>query len=232
MHHWYINKTAFPWQFAQFSFRSPALSELVLDEEWVLVFSWHLHQPFTYKNYMCCWSLRSTSPLEVNQLKYFFRYKRDASWVPLIQATEYHHNPYFSIPFDWTELHNEYVTTHIDTVRKDAQEQLSQWIIAVQCIETAVSMAQVTLYIINETPWIASLEEYCTDELLTTVRDVKVKTKRRAMGELLEELHDASLSLDSSISDWKTLLKRFLQSRFWEEEAKHYEIILQQLQIV
>lgn len=232
MHHWYINKTAFPWQFAQFSFRSPALSETFLDESSILMISWHLHQPFTHKNYVCCGSLWSTSPLEVNQMKYCFVLSRKNNQSISLEATEVHVNPYISLPFSWEQVSLDHIHDHIVTVRKDSGVVLQDWNFTVSIKDQKIDLSKATVFVLNEDTSSSDLQEYCNETVLKTVRDVKIKTKRRAMGELLEELHDASLSLDDSISDWKILLRRFLISRYWEEEAKQYETLLQTMKIV
>lgn len=228
MHHRYTNKTSFPWQFAQFSYRSPALSEFFMDDWNISLISGHLHQPFAYKNYLCCWSLWSTSPLETNQLKYFFVMHKDLS----VTAKEYHHNPYISFDFSWEQLENTAVMNAIQSVRNESQKHLEAGEYTLRFEETSVDLWKTTLYVLNETVTTNDLHAFCNEELLQTVRDIKVKTKRRAMGELLEQLQDASLSLDESISDRKTLLKRFLISRYGEEDALLYEELLQWLKII
>ena len=72
IHHYYIEWVSFPWQKAKFGFKDRALSQHWLEQENMQIISWHLHQAFAYKNYLCTWSIRSTSPLEADQIKYFF----------------------------------------------------------------------------------------------------------------------------------------------------------------
>lgn len=232
-HHRYINKTVFPGQFAQFSYRSPALSEQFLDEPWIIMISWHLHQPFSYKNYCCCGSLWSTSPLETNQIKYQFLLTRDDTGQLQMEATEIHQNPYFSIEFDGNQLKKWQIESSVKAIRTDAEEQMNAGIIPISIVHKVINFSRSTIYILSEeTVTGSSLDEYCDQELLTSMHDIKIKTKRRAMGELLEELQDASLSLDTSIADRKVLLRRFLISRYGEKEANKYEELLQTLQIV
>jgi len=73
-HHYYINGTPFPWQKSRFNYKDVALNEQFLDIPSIKLISGHLHQPFTHTNYLCLWSVRSTTSLESNQNKYIFQY--------------------------------------------------------------------------------------------------------------------------------------------------------------
>ena len=55
IHHYYIEGISFPWQKAKFSFKDRALSQDWLDQANLQIISWHLHQAFAYKNYLCTW---------------------------------------------------------------------------------------------------------------------------------------------------------------------------------
>ena len=72
IHHYYIEWVSFPWQKSKFSFKDRALSSSWLWKENLQIISWHLHQAFLFKNYLCTWSIWATSPLETDQIKYFF----------------------------------------------------------------------------------------------------------------------------------------------------------------
>lgn len=232
MHHWYTHNVSFPWQFAKFSWRSPALSETLLDDDRIYLISWHLHQPFGYKNYCCLWSIWSTSPLELNQIKYFFTLSTWEKWIPQLVATETHQNPYISLPYSWLVIEKEALYDRVKTVREDAQDHLQSWTIPVSFSATDFPYTTCSLQIICEEVLSQWLEEYCGTDVLALCKDIKIKTKRRAMGELLEELQDASLSLDSSISDRKILLERFLKSRYGDVETVEYQKVLQKLWIL
>ena len=72
IHHRYIEGQAFPGQQASFSYKSPALASIWLDYRGIKLISGHLHQAFSYKNYLCIGSIRYSSPLEYNQCKFAF----------------------------------------------------------------------------------------------------------------------------------------------------------------
>jgi len=92
IHHHYINNTKFPCQKSIFHYKDVALHESFLDLPEVKMISGHLHQAFTHKNYLCTGSVRSTSSLESNQMKYLFVYKNDQ-----LEAHEVNINPYITI---------------------------------------------------------------------------------------------------------------------------------------
>lgn len=69
VHHYYTHNTNFPGQKSRFNYKDIALCEGFLDLSDLKMVSGHLHQPFTYKNYLCTGSIWSTSPLEINQVK-------------------------------------------------------------------------------------------------------------------------------------------------------------------
>ena len=76
IHHYYVEWVAFPWQKAKFAFKDRALSQHWLNKPDLTIISWHLHESFSYKNYLCTWSIWATSPLETDQIKYF-RIRKD-----------------------------------------------------------------------------------------------------------------------------------------------------------
>lgn len=71
-HHYYVAKTQFPWVQATFSFQDKALHPWLCSLDKLFLVSWHIHEPFSYHNYLCCGSLRHTSQLETNEFKYYF----------------------------------------------------------------------------------------------------------------------------------------------------------------
>lgn len=71
-HHYYIAQQAFPGVKSKFAFQDKAISPLFLDINHINLVSGHIHESFSYKNYLCCGSFRHTSASEVNEAKYFF----------------------------------------------------------------------------------------------------------------------------------------------------------------
>lgn len=92
IHHYYFNKTKFPGQKSQFSYKDIALSQELLDMPNIQFLSGHLHQAYSFKNYLCTGSVRSTSPLETNQEKFLFYYDEKEKTY---NAYPIRINPYF-----------------------------------------------------------------------------------------------------------------------------------------
>lgn len=69
IHHYYIADTVFPGQKTKFRYRDIALSGKRCDVADIQLLSGHIHQPFLRKNTLCVGSVRSTSPLEINEVK-------------------------------------------------------------------------------------------------------------------------------------------------------------------
>lgn len=71
-HHYYTAKTFFPGVNTQFQFRDGAIHPKFLDINGIMLISGHIHEPFSFQNYLCCGSFWHTSSLEKNEAKYYF----------------------------------------------------------------------------------------------------------------------------------------------------------------
>lgn len=227
-HHRYFNNTIFPWQAARFSFRSPALSEHFLDDSRLMFISGHLHKPFVHKNYCCCGSVRSTSPLEVNQMKYLWQ--RNST---KITATPIRVNPYIQIQHTGGPYEQETLNDALITIQEDAHADLQgeNWSVSVTDALQELDYAWLSLIITYEQGSDDILAKYVTDELAEQLREVTVKQKQRLMHELLANLTDASLDLDKSIADRQGLLKAYLERKYGDDHESYLHV-LQNLQIV
>ena len=96
IHHYYFNKTKLPGQKSQFSYKDIALNEELLNNSNISFLSGHLHQTCSYKNYLCIGSVRSTSPLEINQEKFLFQYNEQEKTY---YATPIRINPYLQYEY-------------------------------------------------------------------------------------------------------------------------------------
>lgn len=235
IHHRYIQKTRFPGQQAMFSYKSPALDNAWLDEDDVLLISWHLHQPFSHKNYLCVWSVRHTSPLEVNQTKYLFRLTDQ--WV--VEAIAVAINPYISISID-AETSTDITTTTYDNLlyeRMSVLREEHEWLFLSSLRDVRFIYPDVdnpvhrTLVIESTTIGYDQLDSFFSDSFLQSFFDIRIKQPFRSLQEITERVSSASLELDKSISDWKILLKQYLTNKYGEE-ALEYEQILQELQVL
>ncbi len=212
-HHRYHVNTSFPWQFATFSYKSPWLSDAFFEMEDIYLISWHLHKPFTYKNYLCVWSVWYTSPLEVNQCKYLFSFSpKDKSLV----ATWLTLNPYLHIPLEEGEsLDRWHVESAWKEVLSDSTSFFSSSHRTVHC-ETShktLSFSDLTVTCICS----LSYEEFsalCSPELFESLKDIKIKQKTRPLSHIVELLDTGSKDLWSRVSDWKSLLKEYIHQKY------------------
>lgn len=214
IHHRYIAGRAFPGQFARFGYGNPALSNHRLDDKRLMMVSWHLHQPFVDQNYCCIGSLWSTSPLEINQQKYLFRYDTTA------EVLTYHPvsiNPYLQYTLD--EIQDAGVQEMIEQRDQESRLYLHAWNIPLQAGERlwTIDHAAITLTIVNEdqSDWLSSV----SDELKQSVGTLRIKQTSATLDTLIHQMQDSSLSLDKSFADWKSLLQEFLKAKYGAQSA-------------
>lgn len=216
VHHRYIAKTAFPWQFARFGYGSPALSNHWLDDDQIMMISWHLHQPFIERNYCCIWSIWSTSPLEINQQKYLFRLHED-TWK--LTASPIHINPYYqTTPLeiaDWLEL-------FVESILVQSKKHLDSSIRAIEydSVLWELSYDTTTLTVVtDEVWWIDNLNDSIKQQVWT----IRQKQTSQSLGTLITSMQASSKELDKNFSDWKTLLSEFLEAKYGETKQQYIQ---------
>ena len=146
-HHWYVAEVAFPGQFAKFSYKSPALSPHFCQIDGVKMISGHLHKPFTYYNYLCIGSVRSTSPLEINQVKGVFTYRDGQLEMQPVVI-----NPYIRVEVDNLEQVTVLdVDKHLTHIRSEQQNVLKtgDWEVRFS-VDPAWEQDRVTLQVVGE----------------------------------------------------------------------------------
>ena len=228
-HHRYIVSTSFPWQFSKFWFKNPGLTNALFDIDDILLCSGHLHQPFCYQNYLCVGSVWHTSPLEINQTKFLFRYfpadqKIEATWVYV--------NPYIKI---WVDEHmkiNEVkIRSAIKNLEKESQTYLegseylvtfsdSQWPALQDCtlsLDTMVNYAEIDTIV--------------DPEVFSVLRDVRITHSKRQLPQILELLDTQSKELGVRIADRKSLLQSYLHQKY-QDDAKRYLEELESMEIL
>ena len=98
-HHYYTANKFFPGVNTQFHFRDAAIHPKFLELEGLMLISGHIHEPFSFQNYLCCGSFWHTSSLEKNEAKYYF--VGDVNkWF---EAYMTHINPKISFEVSWEE---------------------------------------------------------------------------------------------------------------------------------
>ncbi len=213
MHHWYTVNTPFPGQFARFSYKSPGLDDGFMDMSNIRMISWHLHKPFSHKNYLCCWSVRYTSPLEVQQIKFLFRFDT--------KTNTFHAFPVLVNPYLRLEIQEGVVYTKellFDSIRE---------IFTAQCLAFSAEFFDIsyedlpdirlvdrTVTLVSNLPY-HELEDIFPLELRALCKEVKVKQSKQHITALTELLDTWSKELDTRISDWKSLLKQYIDQKYW-----------------
>lgn len=225
IHHRYIAGKAFPWQFARFSYQSPALSNHWLEDDDLILVSWHLHQPFVHNNYCCIWSIRSTSPLEINQQKYLFQFDQESE---IFNAHASSINPY--LQFSSEEIAVKTIQELSNEVDEKSSHHLFWWGLVVKTHERLwnISLADMTLTLITDAH--DGLQSV-PDSIKQAVGTVRIKHSKETLETLISTMQDSSLLLDKSFADWKTLLWEFLKAKFGDK-AQQYQKDLEKLEII
>lgn len=223
IHHRYIANTPFPWQQAQFSYGSPALDPALLDNPMITLISWHLHAPFCFKNYLCTWSIWHTSPLEINQQKFVFQF--DAQHNQVI-AHPVHYNPYLQVALPDQPMTKESIETILKQNQQNALQNLAQW-------TWNVTSTQAAWHDLHNTT-LTLLSNKIDSDLITTlvpeavrglVWSIKQKIQIANNESLFTDLTSASLDLKNRFTDWKFLLRQFLQEKYGEQSSRYITLL-------
>lgn len=231
IHHRYIINTAFPWQQAKFSYASPWLSQELLWMDDLLLVSWHLHQAFVDRNYLCTGSIWNTSSLEVNQQKRCFQADVSKSKLQAIPCTV---NPYVMVDADEIEkVTSDIIISKAQEVRNEAFGLLQWWerMVTREEDSSPIDLSVITLLIRSSRWSYSDLEDYLAGGLVHSLADIKLKSVSARSGELLTDLEQSALALDRSISDWKSLLRTYIQRKY-TDRAANYEQFLQELDLL
>lgn len=229
VHHRYIADTTFPGQQTIFSYKNPALSAWWLHEPDIKLLSWHIHKPFCLENYLCTGSLRSTSSLEFNQMKYVYRILADGS----VEAHPAQINPYLRFSISPEMMVDETVLRAYEMKTAEQQAQtLQQGKRALTVYPPIVKpVSDISLILESNEISYEHLGTVVASELLEKLADIKIKKPYRALPDISQELDMSSLELDKSIADRKTLLRRYLHSKYGDA-AGQYETLLAELSIL
>lgn len=227
IHHWYIVQTKFPGQFARFGYKSPWLSNELFEIEDVMMISWHLHKPFAYRNYLCVWSVWHTSPLEINQQKFLFDLQMNSLEC---SATNVQINPY-------TEIQSEQHISQDDVLDKIGADFLDQkkllqdgdFTISVGDLD-AINLKKYTITVLSDASY-QDIQELVDEQIFANTKDLKIKTSKRSLPEVIKLLDASTKQLDTRIADRKELLSQYLQQKYWDT-SQHFLHELEELDIL
>lgn len=230
IHHYYTAGIAFPGQRAKFSYKDIALDPLWLDYSDVKILSWHLHQPFMYKNYLCMGSMRHTSPLETNHYKIVAQYQTSSD---LLSLTPLYINPHlvFQLENQMTALQFQEFKKQILTLTQH-NLQSSSWPVEWQD-EKLPDDNLCNLVIKVPTIEYEKMETYIQSDLIAHLKSLKLKKSQTDMKILLENLKTVlpwSENLQT-FADRKLLLKNYLHAKY-PNDFQTYLDHLQKLKII
>lgn len=236
VHHYYTNAIQFPGYASRFSFKDIALSEYFLNMAHIRLISGHIHAPFIHKNYCCIGSIRSTSSLEHNTIKWLFRLqgKKLALTIRMI-------NPYrvFGQEVrDILELGSAAITAKdIDTLYEHICQEYTQSLAATSTWDIAIEktplppLEYMHIQLIVDNADYEQLAHYVDDSILAQCKDIKLKKYNPAVQDLLEQFVASNQKIISTFSDRKQVLKDYVQTKYPDDYSK-YEEVLQELQVL
>jgi len=250
IHHHYVEWVQFPGERGRFGFKDVALCREWLDISSLRMISGHLHKPFVYKNYLCVWSSRATSPLEVNMVKVSCVYaqwslevsplwvnghiKKDVSGED--GNTLVDEQSLFSfIEGFWEECQkNMALTYREDSLFIDSSSATwtawwsegKQWLWMVSFSDFVQPPLDIfALQLIVPAVNYDEAENLVEKKILDTVSSLRLKKESRNVQELLGKLDLSSKNLKEWFHDWKTILKEYLSLKYGEEEWAYLDLM-------
>jgi len=226
-HHYYINGTPFPWQKSRFNYKDIALSEQFLEIPDSKLISGHLHQPFTHTNYLCLWSVRSTSSLEANQNKYVFQYNTTNKRITAIPLMI---NPQI------TMRSKETVTEAMLLAELQKINETNKWYFNSPSRDITFkedlkpNLTNISLTLNVEHIDYDKMNELIDDDLRTSCKDIRLKKDIENLDNLLNTFKVSSDDLNG-FADWKNILQTYVQKKFGNDYPK-YEKVLKELKLL
>ena len=223
IHHYYTEWVNFPWQRWRFYFNDIALSHLFCELDWLKLISGHLHQWFAYKNYFCTWSVRNTSPLEVNQAKMLFKY---SDWK--MSGKMFFVNPYFQVKniSEWVKVDDNFLENFKkEVIQENINNYENQWWDVEINLDYEMKNKDVS---VSLSVWNMNYEDmysYIDEDLFKQLRDVKLKKVYEQTDDLFEKMDIEWKNLTSWFADWKWLLKDYLKVKYPNEYEKYLDFL-------
>ena len=210
VHHFYTENKIFPWQFSKFSFKNIALDENILDLDMKII-SWHLHQPFKYKNYICVWSFWNTSQLEENDTKVIFYYPDNFYQIII--------NPYITIDSnDYNNINKEIILDKFEKNIINIENNLWKNI-----IRDNFSIKNINLTI--KTNSFKTTEEKIDKKLIKEISNINYRQKINKLWNILDQLKIDNEQLAISFSSWKQLAQEYIKKKYPDNfEEYNYEL--------
>lgn len=229
-HHYFVN-TQFPWQKARFSYKDLALSDSFLRMEEVKFISGHLHKWFSVDNYFCTGCIWASSPLEDNDFKFMYKYTNDTLY-PYISDVNY----YLSISQEEIDSiqnwHNspKIEMNSVEKILKKHWENNKNVFVSkdYKLVFPDFSIPRISntiIYFRTDIFGYDDVQSLLSQDLMNNVKEVKIKKYSQWINQISQLLDISAKDLQNNISDWKNLLKQYLQGKFPDK----YELYLEKL---
>lgn len=226
-HHYYINGTPFPWQKSRFTYKDIAMNEQFLELPGIKLISGHLHQPFTHTNYLCLWSIWSTSSLESNQNKYIFKYDTKSK---KLTALPLNINPQVMIKSK-KALTEAALLNELKAIDEANKSYFSSPMRDIEFKENAKpNLNNISLTLNVEHIDYDKMDDLIDPDLRKNCKDIRLKKEIENMDSLLNSFKVSSENLNG-FSDRKNILQEYMQKKFGSEYPK-YEKILKELKLL
>lgn len=231
IHHYYFSNISFPGQKAKFNFNNVSISEKFLDMyDDVYFMSGHLHQWFVYKNYFCTWSVRSSSFLEQNQVKYLYQMNLAeqeifAYWLNI--------NPFVALYESQNSIDKEFFQKQLDNIQLDNQKNFDWWSYTISFEDDILEMLykNINLVLYSDKVDYDTIYDIIDKDLLHNLKDIKIRKKSKAMDDILDMASSTQKNLEESFSNWKDILVEFLKNKYNDDYEKYHNK-LKQLKIL
>lgn len=232
IHHYYVEWISFPWQKAKFSFKDRALSSNRLDQKWLLMISWHLHQAFSYKNYLCTWSVWATSPLEIDQIKYLRSYN---NWQ--FDAQEVWINYYFTMERrkwqadlftqDYRPITKDDIIEHRYNLQKVSIKNFNSLSIWIKThFQDKIDLKNISLSLLVEKLQYDNMSEFIDINLQQSLQNTQLKKEISSNEELLNQLDKPNMAWEFSFWNWLELLRNFLKKQYPNDYNEYEKLLL------
>lgn len=226
IHHYYVANTVFPWQKTRFHLKDHALSELWLERDDVGLISGHIHRPFSYKNYLCVWSMRYTSPWEINHIKYFFQWKASS-----YTATPVMINPYIQYDLSpWSKVEKETLTVLCEQISDESKKTMTDHSARdISVLSHNWKYEDVALRVRGDIQY-DDISVHVADNVVADIKDLKLRKTHATVSDLLGKLHEEKSSFAWGRQDRKNILKAYIEKKYpeiWDD----YTSLLKKLDI-
>lgn len=231
IHHYYFTETKFIWQRAVFQFKDIALSWKFLETENRFI-SWHLHTPFSTKNYLCTGSLYNSSVLENNMFKFLQIINFNKDNTPNIEYFPLSVNFYILIKHEKEQGKIgkiELIKYIQETFNNYCDPKILSnfWNTKINPLEIKEDFLKRTnLIIASDSINYDNIFEYFDDDLITLLKDYKIKKKKFVqISEEIQKLNLDNFNLNETLGDWKKLLQDYIWTKYPEEKEIYLDIL-------